>query len=692
MNRTIVISSLSAILGLYASSVIAQEFECGAAEVNNSIIASDIEKQALVEQLNREAEEYTALHYGERAGGIKVIPIVFHVIHNYGSENLSKATILNALDQMNNEFRGQNVNISNIVSDFQGIFADSEIEFRLAKLDPQGNCTDGITRTVSELTYTAGENVKDLISWNTTRYLNVWVVNTLESGAGGYSYYPGNAPGQSNEGIVLRAGQLAGSLSHEAGHFLNLRHTWGNSNDNALASNCSDDDNVNDTPNTIGSEQECNLSQVSCGSLDNVQNFMDYSTCGRMFTQGQKARMNSALNSSAGSRNTLWLNSTLIATGTNDGFVNQCVPTIEFSLDEDQGCEGLEVEYFDNSWGADVDASWQWSWNFPGGTPSTSTELNPIVTYDEAGTYDATLTITTAAGSDSYTIQNAVSITPFGGGTTAPFVEGIEATTFPNNSDPQLVWTIEENSNPTWQRTGSTSFSGSSCARINLRSIPAGTINSLISPPIDMSNVSPENAEMTFRLAHAPRFTDSAERLRIYASKNCGVTWTLRYTKQGDQLTTTSGGFVNNTFIPTASEWREEVVNLSPMAGEEHVLIKFEALSDQENYLYIDDINIAPDANNNTGIGIHELELEMTVQPNPVNGFSMIAISSERNQNLDFELVDVLGRSLGMVSKQIGIGKNQIPLSEVATPTSSGIYFLLAHSLQGTATYKVVVE
>ena len=83
------------------------------------------------------------------------------------------------------------------------------------------------------------------------------------------------------------------TLTHEVGHWLNLRHPWGNSNNPGLAENCDEDDLVDDTPNTMG-WTSCVLEGTTCGSLDNVQNYMDYSYCGRMFTLGQKDRMRAA--------------------------------------------------------------------------------------------------------------------------------------------------------------------------------------------------------------------------------------------------------------------------------------------------------------------------------------------------------------------------------------------------------------
>ena len=148
--------------------------------------------------------------------------------------------------------------------------------------------------------------MKLLIQWPRNKYLNVWVCAEA-GGAAGYSLYPGSVNGFNDanmDGIVIQ-GSYTGSigtsnnyrsrvLTHEIGHWLNLRHPWGNSNSPGEADNCNQDDNVFDTPNTKG-WTTCNLEGESCGSLDNVQNYMDYAYCGKMFTIGQKAGTTSSM-------------------------------------------------------------------------------------------------------------------------------------------------------------------------------------------------------------------------------------------------------------------------------------------------------------------------------------------------------------------------------------------------------------
>ena len=164
---------------------------------------------------------------------IRLIPVVIHVMHTGGSNNISDEQIHDALRIINEDFRKLNADTSDVINEFQNIYADIEVEFKLAKLDPEGNCSKGITRTYTQLTNDAGENVKELVGWNPRMYLNIWVVSNIASGAGGYSYLPGSAPNNDgNAGIVIRASQFGSiglsssgnvssrSMTHEIGHYL----------------------------------------------------------------------------------------------------------------------------------------------------------------------------------------------------------------------------------------------------------------------------------------------------------------------------------------------------------------------------------------------------------------------------------------------------------------------------------------
>jgi hypothetical protein len=227
-------------------------------------------------------------------GTVRIIPVVFHILHNYGPENISDAQVLDEVRILNEDFRMRNPDTVAIVPAFKHIAADCEIEFRLATIDPNGNCTNGIDRIVSTLTENAGDQSK-LNPWPDHQYLNIWVVSSLAwSGVAAYAYYPGTAPAGA-DGVISQH-RFIGSIgtgspgtsrviTHEVGHCFNLTHVWGDTNDPGVS--CGDD-SVSDTPITEG-WTSCNLNGSSCGnSLDNVQNYMEYAYCDRMFTQGQK--------------------------------------------------------------------------------------------------------------------------------------------------------------------------------------------------------------------------------------------------------------------------------------------------------------------------------------------------------------------------------------------------------------------
>lgn len=304
----------------------AQNSSCGHSGVMNQRL---IEEPSLSEQLEVYEQEIQSIISSRSFFTQKKIPVVIHIIYNDSYSNISNTQVYSALTAINEDFNANNSDFNQVVSAFSAVKSDVELTFVLASKDPQGNSTNGITRTHSDLTDSAGENVKGLIMWDPDMYLNIWIVDNIESGAGAYAYYPGTAPAGA-EGIVCRHTQFGTSgtsssgnynsttLTHEIGHYLNLPHTWGSTNDPGLESNCDSDDGIDDTPNTIGNLYGCNTSQSTCGSLDNVQNFMDYTSCTNMFTEGQRTRMHAALHSSQGGRVNLWQYENLVATGVED--------------------------------------------------------------------------------------------------------------------------------------------------------------------------------------------------------------------------------------------------------------------------------------------------------------------------------------------------------------------------------------
>lgn len=663
---------------------------CGSHIMNDAALMKHPELRVAQEELEAFTEQF-APDAAERSV-LKVIPIVFHVIHNYGSENISREQVEDAVRIINEDFQLLNTDQNEIIPEFQGILGNAQVEFRLARKDPSGNCTDGITRTVSTLTYNGNDNVKDLISWPRNKYLNVWIVDDviLESGdrVGGYAYRPGNAPSATYDGIIVTHTQLGGigtsnggnfasrTLPHEIGHWFNLNHTWGPSNNPGLAENCNQDDNVTDTPNTIGvADQSCNLTQVTCGSLDNVQNIMDYANCAIMFSAGQCTRMNAALNATAGQRNNLWSSANLIATGVNTT-APVCAPLADFSSSTNVVCTNTNLTFTDESYNASVDASWSWSWSFPGATTATSNAQNPIVQYAEPGVYPVTLTVSNSSGSNARTKNSFITVRPLNPTISSPFVESFEDAAFPNiSTDPFNNWSVV-GSSTAFERTTLSSVTGTASIRYNNNAIATGSRTELISPIIDMSSTT-SPANITFKLAYARKSTSTNDRMEIYVSSNCGRTWSLRYAKTGAALSTLSSGqTISGTFIPTENQWRTETVSVSALAGQNNGMVKFVVSDSAGNSIFLEDINIL-----NQPVGLEDITLDdyMTqVYPNPGNGDATISIGLLRQGNVTISVTDLTGKLIGSLSKEnLGAGDYTFNLSEASGRNlSAGAYLI----------------
>jgi PKD repeat protein len=435
---------------------------------------------------------------------------------------------------------------------------------------------------------------------------------------------------------------------------------------------------VTDTPNTIGvASQNCNLAQSTCGSpVDNVQNYMDYSSCAKMFTNGQKTRMLAAINSGTASRNNLWTDANLLATGVNDAAV-PCSPIADFKASGLAACTNANITFQDQSYNASVDGTWNWNWSFPGGTPSSSTLQNPAVTYSTPGSYSATLNVSNSAGSNTKTKSNYILVSTSTPNLVSPVVEGFEIAAFPQNtSDATMNWRYEGSVSNGFARTTTAFASGAASLKYNNLSIATDNSSSVISPVIDFSAVT-SPATMTFKVAYARRSATTNDKLEMWISSDCGKTWSRRYSKVGTTLATTTS-LVSSTFVPTAAQWRTETVSVAPLVGESHGMIKFTVIDSSGNNIYIDDINLV---NAPAGVGISTPSLDeyaTQIFPNPGMGNAQLTFGLFTSEDVTIELLDVTGRVIGnkfLGTKQAGeytLGLNEISGSSF----SSGIYLI----------------
>jgi PKD repeat protein len=370
------------------------------------------------------------------------IPVVVHVIHNGNavgsSYNISDAQVQSQIAVLNEDYRRLNADTASTPSAFLPVAVDCEINFCLAQRDPNGNATTGIDRidrnskgwSAPPYTMTYIDNtIKAGSIWNPTQYLNIWVVPDYTSSGMqllGHATFPanstlngltGNYGTATTDGVVIwyksfgRVGTLDAlynkgrTATHEIGHWLGLRHIWGDAN-------CGND-YVNDTP----TQQTANYGgqnvpypcpgfpQVTCSNGPNGDmwmNYMDYcyDKCLNMFTAGQKARMVTAMQN--GTYRAPLATSLGCQAPTSSG------PTAQFTANTTNIAPGGSVNFTDQSTGSPT----SWSWTFPGGTPGTSSSQNPTnIVYAAAGTYNVTLTATNASGSNTLTKTNYITVT-----------------------------------------------------------------------------------------------------------------------------------------------------------------------------------------------------------------------------------------------------------------------------------------
>ncbi|WP_345207761.1 M43 family zinc metalloprotease [Chryseobacterium ginsengisoli] len=259
-------------------------------------------------------------------GGIITIPVVVHVIHSgqaLGSApNITDNQVKSQITVMNNDYRKM---ASTPGFNSNPVGADTMIQFALAKVDPNGNPTDGIDRVnlcqTSWATTAIDDYVKPLTIWDPTKYMNMWSVNFADSSLLGYAQFPSSSglPGldanggyANTDGVVANYSTFGSSdygtgfflnapydkgrtMTHEVGHFLGLRHIWGDAT-------CGTD-YCADTPTAHEDNYTCDTSIPSCDDpsvFEMVQNYMDYTndTCMNIFTINQKDRITAVMNNS----------------------------------------------------------------------------------------------------------------------------------------------------------------------------------------------------------------------------------------------------------------------------------------------------------------------------------------------------------------------------------------------------------
>jgi hypothetical protein len=246
-----------------------------------------------------------------------IIPVVVHVIYhadNAEVENVSDEQVQSQIDVLNEDYNTNNENILDVPAIWQPLVRNSKIKFVLANTDTNGNYTNGITRTATNITnafsifdnriYSKADGGQN--AWNSNYYLNIWVCD-LENNVLGFAAFPGTIA--NSDGVVINYkafGRFKNTkapynygrtATHEVGHWLNLIHIWGDDN-----GGCSNDDAISDTPKQANSNTRCPSFPKTDACTDTApgimyMNYMDYTDdkCMMFFTNRQVERMKLAL-------------------------------------------------------------------------------------------------------------------------------------------------------------------------------------------------------------------------------------------------------------------------------------------------------------------------------------------------------------------------------------------------------------
>jgi photosystem II stability/assembly factor-like uncharacterized protein len=253
--------------------------------------------------------------------------------------------------------------------------------------------------------------------------------------------------------------------------------------------------------------------------------------------------------------------------------------TANFEASNTNPCPGTNITFSDLSTGNVVSRNW----TFVGGTPSTSTLANPIVSFNGQSKYNVSLTVSNGTTNTTLTKNNYIST----GGGNLPLSEGFEGLT-----DPPTNWSNIDNGtlNNKWAKTATVSGYGlSSNAMIydNYSWNIVGQKDELLTSSIDLVNYN--SAKLTFDIAYQV-YNGYVDSLVILASTDCGVTFTRVYAKGGALLSTAGSGA--NNFSPTALQWRTDTINLASLLGQSSVILAFQNINGYGNKLYIDNVNI----------------------------------------------------------------------------------------------------
>jgi hypothetical protein len=720
----------------------AQLMPCSTDENYRLLLRKYPELKDYEEQLNEQVRNIVGARTTAEDTTIYEVPIVIHVVHDYGIENITDNVIYEAVDYWNTVYLKQNPDTITVIDPFKPYVGNSRIRFHLATKDPSGNPTKGIVRHNSYLTFAGGDQAK-FENWPNNKYINIWSVNVFNadhSGAAAYAYTPMSASSiPYYDGIISLASYVNSTktIPHELGHVLNLRHPWGNTNNPGVA--CGDD-NVHDTPPTKGhSPSGCTaaaLYDTVCakgykrtytaviGGADSIvdypdtvnsQNIMDYTYCDRMFTKGQGARMRSALTSTTAGRNNLHTAANLAATGALAPFPD-LPPVADFIINKANPGAFTDMRTYFLTYTHPAsfmfrNASWNdtisgLTWTFSNGaTTPTATSTIVSTRFTQPGWVTATLIATSNGGSDTLVDAHAVyaaDTTPAGGqGYTQEFSNPADISNWP-------MFNFYKNPFQ-WQYNTTVGFGATGCIRYHSFDTTCITINSstrrtgiaigdhddIYTPAFNLNGTAPTLYLDFFTCgAYTTRGVDTwddqvYDSLEIDVSVTGGAQWKRLVTYKGTDLA--NNGNQSTDFVPTSSSvWkpRSLVIPDAYKTGNTFFRLRYWP-GNLGNNTYIDRLSVSAwPAEVREALNSPK---QFDVFPNPSSDGCTLTFKTGMEGSVNYCITDITGKVLLQATKQYDPNSvQQEYISRQVTP-AAGMYFVIMNVDGARMTQKFVI-
>ena len=581
-------------------------------------------KQQLTEQVLKQLDKIDWNHVDRRASGgtaLYTIPVVVHVLHNYGAELAADSVIYKMIDGVNRCFLKTNADTAFIIDKFKAVAASTQIAFKLATKDPYGDATKGVEHIFTYLAYRESDLSK-IHQWPPERYLNIWLTNNPPSSPSTYGFGGAYSPYYASyypyyDGIIFFY-QMPSLFHDYYGHdalyfadYLGLPRPCNN-----FSATCTDNDLIPDTPpcKSTGFNTCMNPYDTTCDTPNNQNIMSNFDSCGIMFTYGQGQYMQSVLELDFGNRDSLITAHTFLSTGMDQPMPDM-KPVADFSVGAPYGgaiaprhfyCQGQNVPFKNQSWRDTITAA-AWTFSNNANIPASTSLTTVVNKFHDPGWVSVSLTVTgNNTGTDTLTDDHALFIadsTPTSAvGYTQEFEHGAGMDKWPmfNYYKNNFTWHLAyngyfDNSSVAYRRYDDRPFPQ------NMTGTPHGDIDDIFTPIFDLSGFT-DSCYLNFMSSGAVRAANTRfnrDSMEIDYSANKATSWSKLAVLKGSQLS--NKGAVEAFYIPSSlSDWISHTISLPAAARTAHTIFRFRYLPGPDssgfscgNNFFIDNFNFS---------------------------------------------------------------------------------------------------